>query len=380
MTAHTANLADKRRPDFANLRRTLLRTGPPGPVPFIELFIDPGLIQTVLGETVSWDPLLVADLSSPEGAAALRAALDALLRFCSQQGYDYVWGWTGLRFPRANYQLATDAAATANWLSGTRFWQDETTGPIQNWADFEAYPWPQAERISYGAIEYLERILPDGMKISVNIGGIFEESSWLMGLQSFAYALHDQPELAAAICQRVGDLAVAAARNAAAIDGVGLVFLGDDLGHAGGTLVSPQVLRQHIFPHYRRMVETVHGAGKLLLLHSCGNLARIMDELVDIGFDAKHSYEDKIMPVEEVHRRWGDRIAILGGVDMDLLTRGSEADVRQRTRAILQTCAAKGTGYCLGTGNSGANYVTPRNFLAMLDEGRQWNRENFANA
>lgn len=99
-----------------------------------------------------------------------------------------------------------------------------------------------------------------------------------------------------------------------------------------------------------------------------------------MGGDAKHSYEDRIVPVEEVHRRWGDRIAILGGVDMDLLTRGSEEDVRQRTRAILETCAAKGTGYCLGTGNSGANSVAPRNFLAMLDEGRQWNREKFPNA
>jgi uroporphyrinogen decarboxylase len=369
-----------RRPDFTNLRRTLLRTGPPGPVPFIELFIDPGLIQAILGESVSWDLLLAAHWNPSEGAEVLRKALDAVLRFCGRQDYDYVWGWTGLRFPRVNYQVAKDSATTANWSSGARFWQDEGTGPIQSWADFEAYPWPRAEHISYAALEYLERTLPDGMKISVNIGGIFEESSWLMGLQSFSYALHDQPELVAAICQRVGALAVAAVRNAAAIDGVGLVFLGDDLGHAGGTLVSPQVLRQHIFPHYRRMVEAVHDAGKLLLLHSCGNLARIMDELVEIGFDAKHSYEDKIMPVEEVHRRWGDRIAILGGVDMDLLTRGSEAEVRKRTRAILEACAAKGTGYCLGTGNSGANYVAPRNFLAMLDEGRQWNRENFPNA
>ncbi len=83
------------------------------------------------------------------------------------------------------------------------------------------------------------------------------------------------------------------------------------------------------------------------------------------------------MPVEEIHRRWGERIAILGGVDMDLLTRGSEAEVRRRTRTILDTCAASGTGYCLGTGNSGANYLPPGNFLAMLDEGRRWNDEHF---
>ena len=97
-----------------------------------------------------------------------------------------------------------------------------------------------------------------------------------------------------------------------------------------------------------------------------------MDEFVEIGFDAKHSFEDKIMPVEEVYRRWGDRIAILGGVDMDLLGRGSEADVRRRTREILAACADRGTGYCLGTGNSVANYIPLENYLVMLDEARRY--------
>jgi uroporphyrinogen decarboxylase len=102
-----------------------------------------------------------------------------------------------------------------------------------------------------------------------------------------------------------------------------------------------------------------------------------MDEIIDLGFDAKHSFEDKIMPVEEVSRLWGDRIAILGGVDLDLLARGSQEEVRRRTREILESCAAAGTGYCLGTGNSVANYIPTENYLAMLDEGRRWNREHF---
>jgi uroporphyrinogen decarboxylase len=218
------------------------------------------------------------------------------------------------------------------------------------------------------------------MKISVNLGGIFENASWLMGLEPFSYALADQPDLVQAICQRVGDLTLAAAAHAVSIDNVGMVFLGDDLGFASGTLVSPAVLRQHIFPQHRRLERVVHEAGRLLLLHSCGNLRRVMDDVIEIGFDGKHSFEDKIMPVEEVSRRWGDRITILGGVDLDLLARGNPAEVRRRTREILDGCAAAGTGYCLGTGNSVANYIPCDNYLAMLDEGRLWNREHFGGA
>jgi len=375
-----AAMTTRRRPDFENLRRTLLRQGPPGPVPFIELFADPGTIQTLLDVELGWHSLLGDGPQGDRSGPNWRAAHDILLRFCADHGFDYVYAWTGLTFPRANYLAAADMADTANLPGGLRVWQDESTGPIQSWADFETYPWPEPERISYRGLEYLNGIVPDGMKISMNVGGIFENSSWLMGLEAFSYALADQPDLVEAICTRVGELTLAAISHAVTIDNVGMVFLGDDLGFASGTLTSPAVLRQLIFPHYRRLVETVHEADRLLLLHSCGNLEHIMDELIDIGFDAKHSYEDKIMPVEKVYERWGDRVAILGGVDMDLLGRASAAEVRERTRRILEACAARGTGYCLGTGNSVANYLPPENYLAMLDEGQRWNAEHFPHA
>jgi uroporphyrinogen decarboxylase len=61
---------------------------------------------------------------------------------------------------------------------------------------------------------------------------------------------------------------------------------------------------------------------------------------------------------------------------MDIMAQGSEADVRRRTREILDLCAVKGR-YVLGTGNSVANYLPQRNYLAMLDEGKKWNLEHF---
>ena len=159
------------------------------------------------------------------------------------------------------------------------------------------------------------------------------------------------------------------------------MVLSDDLGFFSSTLVSPDVLRRYVLPHYKRVAETVHEAGKVLVFHSCGNMYKLMDDLIDdVGIDSKHSFEDKILPVEEAYRRWGDRIAILGGVDMDLLGRGTEEAIRARTRAILDACGKNGTGYCLGSGNTAANYIPKRSYLAMLDEGRRWNLEHFGKA
>jgi uroporphyrinogen decarboxylase len=375
----------QRKPNFDNLRRTLLRQGPPGPVPFVELFADPGTMESVLGEKFPLD-LRGLVLDSPdqqepelETDRLLKAkqVVDMILRFCLEAGYDYVYMYPGIDFPRSNFQAADDTASQKNWSGGQRFWQDEETGPIQTWADFEAYPWPTPETISYAGIQYLNAVIPEGMKICVDLPGILENASWLMGLQSFSYALFDQPDLIKSICRKVAEVIIAAAAHAATFENVGMFFLGDDMGFYSGTLVSPTVLREHIFPYHRKLVETVHAHDKPILLHSCGNLEKIMDDIIDAGFDAKQSFEDKIMPVEEVYRRWGDRIAIIGGIDMDIMARGSEEDVRRRTRQVLEVCGTAGTGYCLGTGNTVANYIPKENYLAMLDEGRRWNREHF---
>jgi uroporphyrinogen decarboxylase len=97
-----------------------------------------------------------------------------------------------------------------------------------------------------------------------------------------------------------------------------------------------------------------------------------MDELIDdVGIDAKHSFEDVITPVADAKRMYGDRIAVLGGIDVDFLCRANEAEVRAYTRSVIDACAPGG-GWALGTGNSVANYIPVENYLAMLDEGMQY--------
>jgi len=115
-----------------------------------------------------------------------------------------------------------------------------------------------------------------------------------------------------------------------------------------------------------------------LFLHSCGNLASVMDDIIEAGVDAKHSFEDQIMPVSEVKRRWGKRISILGGIDVDFLCHATTEQVRGRTLKTLEECAPGG-GYALGTGNTVANYIPVKNYLAMLEAGNEFNSRRIRN-
>jgi uroporphyrinogen decarboxylase len=205
------------------------------------------------------------------------------------------------------------------------------------------------------------------------ISGAFEPVCWLMGYRTLALALYDQPDLVQAMFDRIWEIYVPLARSIIQMDGVIGLWMGDDLGFRSGTLISPAHLRRYVFPYQKEIASICHAHGKLFLLHSCGNLAKVMEDLIEeVGIDARHSFEDAIQPVECFVADYAQRIAVIGGVDMDLLARGSEEQVRTRTRQILEACAPSGA-YILGSGNSIANYVQPQNFLAMLDEGWRYN-------
>jgi uroporphyrinogen decarboxylase len=249
-------------------------------------------------------------------------------------------------------------------------------GKITDWESFERFPWPVPSDLDFSLLDRACEVLPDGMQILLLVVGFFEPISFLMGLETLSYAIADDPELVTAVKERASKLVMAQVETALQHDQVGGIWIGDDLGFNTATQVAPDWLRVNIFPGYKRIIDLAHREGRLLFLHSCGNLEAVMDDLIDLGIDAKHSFEDKIMPVEEVYQRWGERVGILGGVDMDILARGTQEQVRHRTREILDVCGANG-GFALGSGNSIADYVPPANFLAMLDEGRKWSEHYF---
>jgi uroporphyrinogen decarboxylase len=212
------------------------------------------------------------------------------------------------------------------------------------------------------------------MKVLCFVMGIFEDLRVLMGFEQMAYKSIDEPELLGDILENLTVLCEAAVDKAAAHPTCGAIFYADDLGHTNSTMVSPAFMRKWVFPRQKRIADACHRHGKPFILHCCGQVDAIMEDLIEtVGIDARHSFQDNIEPVEEVYRKYGDRIAILGGMDVDLLSRGTTDQVRARAREILEACATGG-GYCMGSGNSLPNFVNVKNYYAMLDETRKWNK------
>jgi uroporphyrinogen decarboxylase len=355
-------------PDFNRFVRAIT-TREPGPVPVGDIFADYDTVVKYLNEKAG------SASKQPTGfAGETFEQLDQHIRFCIETGWDYAYCFSSIPFAGLVHHQAD--SSTGEELGHNRSFMKADVGPITSWDDFERYPWPEDFHAVNLDARFMARRVPEGMKVMVIPGGLFEWTTWLMGLVTFSYALADQPDLIDAVIARVSKIIYAVIEDMLDEPNIGGMFLGDDMGFNTGTFVSPAMLRRKFFPHLKQVVDLVHSAGKVFVLHTCGNVYSVMDDLIAAGIDAKNSFEDKIMPVEQVYARWGDRVALVGGVDMNLLASGEETQVRARTRQILEICGPGGH-YVLGTGNSVANYLPVKNYLAMLDEGRKWNKDHF---
>jgi uroporphyrinogen decarboxylase len=91
-----------------------------------------------------------------------------------------------------------------------------------------------------------------------------------------------------------------------------------------------------------------------------------MEDMIEAGIDAKHSNEDVIAPFDTWIERYGDRIGLLGGVDVDILCREDPEAIFERVVAMGKRFRAQAKGYALGSGNSIPDYVPVEGYLAMI--------------
>jgi len=239
---------------------------------------------------------------------------------------------------------------------------------ITDWESYEKYIWPDIDNADYSRLDWLGSYLPDGMKIMVlGIGGVMENLQNLMGYDNLCYAVYEQPELVKAVSDQIGSRVLKYYQNALEYNSVGILMSNDDWGFNTQTFLSPDHMREYVFPWHKKIVELAHNAGIPAVLHSCGNVEDVFEDIIeDIGYDAKHSFEDNIVPVEESYHRWGGRIAIMGGIDVDYLVRADISDIKKRCRAMLDRSEKKGC-YTLGSGNSIPDYVPFEKYLALLE-------------
>lgn len=356
-------------PDSDNLKKVILRERVPQKPPFLELHIDKEIVREFVERYLGkeWIEPVANDKKAQE--LCLKNYIDCWY----YMGFDCLRLTGDFRFSDGLHFVSKSRQAedTALLSRKERKWVEEAHGMISSWEEFEKYPWPSIENIDHSVMEFVSKNLPDGMGIlACPSQGIFETGlNVIFGIETLSYLLYDDPDLVKAVFDKAGELIYGYYKSIIGMDKVIGFFQGDDMGFKTATMVSPGFLREYVLPWHKKIAELAHQHGLIYILHSCGNLEQIMDDLIeDVKIDAKHSFEDEIMPVTEFKKKYGDRIAVVGGVDVDKICRLEERELRSYVRNIIDQCMVGG-GYVLGSGNSVANFVPLEKYLIVLDEG-----------
>lgn len=256
-------------------------------------------------------------------------------------------------------------------------------GVIKNRKDYERYPWDKLEQLYFerwsNHYELLREEMPEGMKAVGGIGnGVFECVQDIVGYENLCLLVADDPILYAELFETMGKISFQIWKRF--LDEYGDIFcvlrFGDDLGYKGSTLLPPSHIKEYIIPQYKKIVELVHSYQKPFLLHCCGCIFDVMDDLIEVvKIDSKHSNEDVIIPFNRWLKRYGSRIGLFGGIDMDILCQKNEDEIRHYTMNVLEY-ASDYLGVAFGSGNSIPDYVPTKGYLAMVNTIREFRGES----
>ncbi len=319
-----------RKPDFDNILKVLNREKPDRPTLF-EFFLNIPLYERLGG------------IASNRYMEAFRRA-----------GYDYCTFHAGFSFPSGERDHAKSISLNEGAL-------------ITDRENFKKYVWPAVDDSGYDVLASVAPEIPKGMKLIVpGPGGVLENIIRIVGYDNLCMMLYDDPELVQQVTDNIGSRLVRHYEIVGKYDTVGAMISNDDWGFRSQPMLSPDDMKKYIIPWHVKIAEAIHSHGKPAILHSCGNQESLMDIIIDVcKYDGKHSYEDTIEPVEAAYERWGGRIAIMGGIDLDFVCRKTPEEIFQRSKAMLERAEKRG-GYALGSGNSIPEYVPQENYFAMI--------------
>lgn len=335
----------KYEPDFNQLLKVLRREKPDRPVLF-EFFMGGPVMEKLAGSDFD------REMSAEDNVRRL-------IHAACNGGYDYCMlpAWEFKDMVTFTFGEGHSKKASRSMNEGFSITDD---------ASFEAYPFQAVKPDAYAVLERTASDLPDGMKFMISgKGGIEENMIKLIGYENLCFMQIDEPELVRKVADAVGNCMFAHYREALQYDSLGAIIMNDDWGFRSQTLMPPAFLREYVIPWHRKIAKLAHDAGRSVVLHSCGELKEVWDDIIDdVNVDGKHSYEDAILPVEEAYEKYGSRIAIMGGIDVDFICRKTPEEIYKRCAAIIEQTDG-GTGYALGSGNSIAAYVPVEGYEAM---------------
>lgn len=238
--------------------------------------------------------------------------------------------------------------------------------PIRRPEDLNSYRWPDpADECWYAGIaEGVRR--KSHLFRRYELGFSLYERAWTMrGMSDLLMDMVERPAFIERFLDTIVEHNLVQIRRALEL-GVDAVYFGDDYGMQTGLIMGIDHWRRFIKPRLARMFAPVRDAGRYVCLHSCGCVAGLFDDLIEIGLNLFNPFQPEVMDVFALQKRYHGRLSFHGGMSIQkVLPFGSIKDVRTMVQRLIDV--GREGGYIFSPSHTVPPDVPPENLAAMMD-------------
>lgn len=239
--------------------------------------------------------------------------------------------------------------------------------PIQTPRDLDSYEWPNPhDPAEYQDIAARLAAGPDLFSRFVLGFSLYERAWSLRGMTELLTDMIERPAFVDGLLDAIVEHNLVRIHRALEL-GVDAVHFGDDYGSQRGLIMGITHWRRFIKPRLAKMFAPVRDAGKYVSLHSCGKVAELFDDLVEIGLNLFNPFQPEVMDVLTLKQHYHGRLAFHGGMSVQkILPFATIDEVRSQTRRLIE--AGRPGGYIFAPSHSVPPDVPPQNLVAMMEE------------
>ena len=246
-------------------------------------------------------------------------------------------------------------------------------GTINNFEEYEEFPLPDPDNPlrenMFKSAKEIEEEYKGKICCAPGITGMMEMTWEGFGLENFSRLLVNRKNSKRVFDDR-GNFSVEMVKRIIEWGGTGPMLVFDDYGYKKGLFMSPKNYREFVIPWLTRICKTAHKGGLQVILHSCGDIYQIFEDIINAGVDAINPIEPTTANPDynifDLHNKYGDEITFVGNVSPQDLAEKSPQDIIDYTKKLLKYIAPGG-GLILSSGHSINPAVKLENFLAMRD-------------